>query len=485
MSSSMTVPSRSPMPKPAIDEDPTGQPPAAVLYVTSVSRARASVADRLGRTGLPVVVAADLTEAIATLATRRFALCVIDLSDERGAIAAIRLLRSQHPQQPLAGVIDPAHPVVAGQAVHAGLVDLLPWPFEDRDLVMLVSNARDRHGVEVEVSRPGTAAEALFAQAPAMRPVMDAIRTASASKGGVCICGEPGTGRELIARVIHAVGDHPSGASFVMVDCAGDGPQDLERRLFGVVDRKGVNARAAGPESVSASGAIMRARGGTLYLTNLVEAPARVQGKLARLLRDREAVLVDPDHADLVEVEPRPIGSFEPGVDNLVAEGRLRRDLFERLAQIRIDVPPLRRRRQDIPLLAAHFLNEVCDELGVGARSFSRSALALLAALPWTGNANELRTLLETVVRSVRRPVIQIDDLLEHASLDGIAARIDTGVTLRDAKARFERECISAVLMRHHGRVGEAAKALGIQRTNLYRKVRQLNVARSLLSARK
>jgi DNA-binding NtrC family response regulator len=85
----------------------------------------------------------------------------------------------------------------------------------------------------------------------------------------------------------------------------------------------------------------------------------------------------------------------------------------------------------------------------------------------------------------VRRPVIDIDDLLEHASLDGLSARIETGTTLRDARARFERECISAVLIRHHGRVGDAAKALGIQRTNLYRKVRQLNVARSLLSARK
>ncbi len=145
----------------------------------------------------------------------------------------------------------------------------------------------------------------------------------------------------------------------------------------------------------------------------------------------------------------------------------------------------LRRRREDIPLLAVHFLRDLCERHKIPVKSFSRSALTLLAALPWQGNSGELLALLETLVRSVRRSVIQLDDLLEHASLDGIAARIDSGVTLRDAKARFERECITAVLMRHHGRVGEAAKALGIQRTNLYRKVRQLNVARTLLSARK
>jgi len=148
-------------------------------------------------------------------------------------------------------------------------------------------------------------------------------------------------------------------------------------------------------------------------------------------------------------------------------------------------MPPLRRRREDIPALAAHFLRRACESNGVAQKSFSRTALVLLSALPWHGNTRELQQLVGTLVRGTRKPVLQLEDLLEHASLDGLAARIDPGLTLRDAKARFERDCISAVLMRHHGRVGEAAKALGIQRTNLYRKVRQLNVARSLLTPRK
>jgi two-component system nitrogen regulation response regulator NtrX len=104
--------------------------------------------------------------------------------------------------------------------------------------------------------------------------------------------------------------------------------------------------------------------------------------------------------------------------------------------------------------------------------------LRLLAALPWHGHARELRNLVDTLVRAVDRPVLQLDDLLDHASFESTAIRMDAGLSLRDAKARFERECISAVLARHHGRVGDAAKALGIQRTNLYRKVRQLKVAR-------
>jgi DNA-binding NtrC family response regulator len=208
-----------------------------------------------------------------------------------------------------------------------------------------------------------------------------------------------------------------------------------------------------------------------------------VQAKLARLLRDGEAWQVETRAA--VDATVRPIAAVDATVDAAVAEGRLRADLYERLVHVRIDVPPLRRRREDVPLLAVHVLRQLCDAQGVSPKTFSRSALALITALPWHGNTAELRAMIDALVRSVDRPVIQLDDLLAQTSLDGMPARFDAGVTLKDARARFERDCISAVLLRHHGRVGEAAKALGIQRTNLYRKVRQLKVARSLLSSRK
>jgi two-component system, NtrC family, nitrogen regulation response regulator NtrX len=270
----------------------------------------------------------------------------------------------------------------------------------------------------------------------------------------------------------------------VTVDCAGEAPQDLERRLFGLAaDRKQADGKPPVMDRVTPSAGIAQAIGGTLILTNLVEAPARVQSRLARLLRDREAML--SDKRTIIELDVRPVAVFDPQIETAVVDGRLRRDLYERLAQVQIEVPPLRRRREDIPALAVHFLRKAGETQGGPQKSFSRSALTLLAALPWHGNARELQQMVGTLIRSVRRPVIQLEDLLDQASLDGLSARVDPGLTLREAKARFERDCISAVLMRHHGRVGEAAKALGIQRTNLYRKVRQLNVARSLLSPRK
>jgi two-component system response regulator HydG len=455
-----------------------------VLYVPAVERDHAALIERLAYAGLALTAAANLTQALDLIATRRYGLCLLDLADDRAAIAAIRLIRTRHERIAIAALIDPGNPLTASEALQAGATDLLPWAFDARDIATVVANVRDSTSVEALGDRPAsTVADPIFALSPAMRPVVDRVRDAAGSRAGVWVTGESGTGRELIARSIHSPAGNGS-QPFVAVDCADGSPHELERRLFGHVADRRRSGDAAGAR-IGRAGAVFQARGGTLFLTRLAEAPARVQARLSRLLRDREATLVE--RRATVDVDLRPIATTDPGVEAAVSDGRLRADLFERVAQVRIDLPPLRQRREDIPLLTVHFLKQLGAARGVPAKGVTRSALALLSALPWHGNADELRTVLEGLARGIPGPVIDLNDLLEQASLqlDSLAARIDPGVTLRDARARFERECISAVLMRHHGRVGEAAKALGMQRTNLYRKVRQLNVARSLLVARK
>jgi DNA-binding NtrC family response regulator len=361
------------------------------------------------------------------------------------------------------------------------MLDVVSWPCDDRDLAVALANAADR--AEARIEAAGHDDWPVFAQSPAMRHALDAAGAAARARGGVSLCGEPGSGRELLARTIHALADPDGAAPFVGVECASDVPRDVERRLFGSAVDPQVDAPSGRAACLGEDAALLAARGGTLFLANVVELPGRVQAALARLLRDREALAADG--RTVVELDLRVMAAFDPDVDGAVADGRLRGDLLDRLSQTRVDLPALRRRREDIPLLAAWFLARACGDADVPPKSFSRSALALLAALPWYGNADELRSLVDLAVQTVAQPVIQLDDLLEHASLDGMSARIEAGVSLRDAKARFERDCITAVLRRHHGRVGEAAKALGIQRTNLYRKVRQLNVSRALLSARR
>jgi DNA-binding NtrC family response regulator len=458
-------------------------PAAPVLYLPAATRDRAGVRDRLSRSGAPISLAADVPDALQMLGTRRFSLVIVDLASERTALAAVRLLRAQFPSIPVVGVIDPAQPLVASDAIYAGATDLLPWPFDERDIAAVLAGARDVMPVDPSSQRSDLA-DRLFEHSPSMRAVSEAMRLASPRKTAVLISGEPGSGRHLVARTLHDRDHEFVNRPFVVVDCGADGAADLEKRLFGAAGEPVDLANPGGVERVARGSAIVAAQGGSLFLTNLLDAPGRVQARLARLLRDREAI--SGDQEDVIALDFRPMASIGPDGESEVSDGRLRRDLMERLGQVRIAMPPLRRRRQDLPLLAAHFLRRACDEQGCGPKRFSRAALTLLSALPWAGNGRELQEVVAATVEGTREPIIQLDDVLRHASLESASAgSASAGLTLREARASFERECISATLVRCHGRVGDAAKVLGVQRTNLYRKVRQLNVPRTLLSARK
>jgi DNA-binding NtrC family response regulator len=454
------------------------------LFLPAANRDRTAVRDRLSRSGTPISLAADVPDVLQMLGTRRFSLVVVDLASERTALGAVRLVRAQFPAIPVVGVIDSAQPLVASDAIYAGVTDLLAWPFDERDIAAVVAAARDAMPVDPSPMRSDLG-DRLFEHSPSMRPVAEAMRVAAPRKTAVLISGEPGSGRQLIARTLHDRDHEFVNRPFVVVDCGADGAADLEKRLFGITGESFVDQPAGdGTERVARGGAIVAAQGGSLFLTNLLDAPGRVQARLARLLRDREAL--SGDQQDVITLDFRPMASIGPDADSAVSDGRLRRDLMERLGQVRIAMPPLRRRRQDLPLLAAHVLRRACEEQGCGPKRFSRAALTLLSALPWTGNGRELQEVIAATVEGTREPIIQLDDVLRHAALENASAGPGSaGLTLKEARAGFERECISATLVRCHGRVGDAARILGIQRTNLYRKVRQLNVPRALLSARK
>jgi two-component system response regulator HydG len=466
------------------DHDTPHPGPFGVLYLPTSARDGALVKDRLSRAGAVVTLAADLADALQTLSARRFALMVVDLATDRSALTNVRLLRAQAPALPLVAVTDPAYPILGSEALDAGASDVLTWPFDDQDLAGVLASVRDTIAVDPSPGRVELS-DRLFDHSPAMRSVSAAMKAAAARGTAVLIAGENGSGRHLVARTLHERDHDYLTRPMVVIDCAADGPHELERRLFGVMgEHPADTSRASTPERATRDSALLAAQGGSLLLKGLTEAPARVQARLAQVLRDREVFSADVN--EVIALTIRPIGIVGADVDAAIADGRLRRDLVERLAQVRIDVPPLRRRREDVALLAAHLLRRACDAEGTGTKRFSRAALTLFLALPWRGNAAELQDVIRAAVRATRQPVIQLDDVLEHVRFDaGSDAPGAPSLTLRDARARFERECISAALMRHHGRVGDAAKSLGIQRTNLYRKVRQLKISRTLLTHRK
>ena len=312
----------------------------------------------------------------------------------------------------------------------------------------------------------------IFAESLAMRGVLDGISAAAATRGGVLICGEAGSGRRMIARELH---QRSAGARapFVGVDCAE--VAELESVLFGVPPPTNGDLAKSKFDRISKPSLLHQAVGGTLFLAHIQEMPARVQARLARILRDGEVNVVESRRTHSLRM--RLVASADVGWETAVAEGQIRSDLHKRCSATRIDMPPLRDRREDIPALARLLIEQVCADSGFEARTIEPSALALLCAFPWRGNARELRGLLHTLVQRSSQPTLSLEDVLASVHLDGSARDFLGSGTLREAKERFERDYIREVLKRYRGRIGDAAKALGIQRPNLYRKMRDLQLS--------
>jgi two-component system nitrogen regulation response regulator NtrX len=457
-----------------------------VLCIGNSLSDRSAIAEAAAGLGLTLSWVSGLAQTLAELREGNVAVCLLDCTRGGEALRVARGVRADHPRALLIGVVDPVRPETTLEAFRSGVFDVLPAPIVSSDLRAVISNAQDllvlaepQEPDRVEVSPYG-----VFGSSLAMRKIVELLPRVAPSRCPVLLYGERGTGREMLARAIHGHarrGDAP----FVMVDCASATPQELEHELFGFVAQRradGLEERRAA-ERITRQSKLYEASGGTLFLMNVAEIPMRVQGKLHRVLRDREAVLV-PDR-ERIELDVRPIASVEPGFESVLEEGRLRRDLYERLSLVRVELPPLRQRREDVPFLATHFLKEVCRTNGTPIKTLTRSALTLLSALPWRGNAPELRSLLERLALLTPHGSIRLEDVLAQVRLDGSEITAIGGTSLRDARLRFERDYIAAVVRQHHGRMGEAASSLGIQRTNLYRKLRQLNVLRQGREGRK
>jgi DNA-binding NtrC family response regulator len=453
----------------------------SILYVGCPATERVDTERLLGDAGVSVVWADSVAYAVTEL-QRRDMPVLLDLSRGAAALQIARDLRAQRAATVMFAVVDARRPDLTTEAVLAGMADVFARPLGGRRVANAIerelayeSRYRERRlkgGLEDRECT--TDAADLYAHSPAMRDVTTLVTRAALTRVGVLIRGEEGTGRQVIARAIHALEGARDGV-FVALDCAEPDADDLEATFFGASGRQPNGDHVRGLERLSRDGRLHEALGGTLYLQNLAEAPTRVQSRLARLLRDREAMLAETNQP--ISFDVRPMASVDPGFDAAVQEGRVRDDLVRRLSAIRIDVPPLRSRREDVPALANYFLREICASLRVPSKTFSRSALSLLAALPWRGNAAELQSVLVAVVTAVQGArSITLEDVLTHVRLDGGGVAFATGGTLKQARTRFERDYIVAVLDQHRGRISDAAKALGIQRTNLYRKMRSLRV---------
>jgi DNA-binding NtrC family response regulator len=313
----------------------------------------------------------------------------------------------------------------------------------------------------------------LVGRSPAIARAQELVRRAAAVSGGTLITAELGTDVESIARELHERSVHSS-SPYVIFSCDASDPAGVDRLLFG----QPISPAPADLESVTSDSRLAAARGGTLFLQNVHELPAAAQARLARIARDGE-VRID---GTAVATAFRLVASTPPGIDADVQGNRFRSDLFRRLSAVRIDLPPLRDRAEDVPALAVRLLDDLCVHESRPAPAFSEAALVLVGALTWPGNLAELRDAIAQGLANTRDDMIQIEQLLPALQLHRAPAPFLPAGSLREARLRFERDYISAVLHHHRWRMSDAAHTLGIQRPNLYRKARQLGIPLARLS---
>ena len=366
------------------------------------------------------------------------------LLDLAAGAEALRFLRKrqQRTSPPVVCISDRRQPDASSESLRLGVADIVARPVRAEDLLAALANSGEftrLAGRALPVTALTEPGDGVFGASPAMREVLGFVRRVAHSRCGVLIVGERGTGREMIARAIHAQSPRRDGV-FMKLSCSD-------------VDSKALDAALDAQGSAS----------GMIYLEDVEELKPELQAQMARRLAD-------------VPSQSRVIGGAQPRIFDWVERGMVRRTLVEAIAVVRLDLPPLRQRGQDVPLLATHFLKEACRRNDEPLKTFSRSALTLLAALPWPGNAAELRALCERLAVLVPRGVLLLEDVLANVRFDGAEAIGRARGSLKTARERFERDYVTAVLQHHKGRMEAAAKELGIERTNLYRKIKQLNI---------
>ena len=450
-----------------------------ILLVDADTTVQAWLVNFLSGLGCETALAFSGAEAVARLRDSRFDLCLTDVRLPGPDIplldgyAVLREARRQTPAVPVVMLTSQATIADAVNALRAGAVNFLPKPFHPSAVEEILRRILES-GSCLEDSRQQTPEAAVIGDHPAMRAVLDRISRVADTDASVLIRGETGTGKEVIARLIHASSRRSSGP-FVAVNMAAIPESLAESELFGHVRGAFTGADRA------RVGRFLSAHQGTLFFDEIGEMPRNLQAKLLRVLQDREVTPVGSAHQ--IPADVRVIAATHRNLEEMVKDGSFRDDLFYRLEVVPIELPPLRSRRDDIPALADHFRQEINVREGRSVPGFSAQVTERLCAHDWPGNVRELENLVERLVVVAGSREIALQDLPAHLRLDLIdleSGHLDlpsSGLDLRMLLGQLEDRLIGQALMRTGGNKNRAAELLGMNRTTLVEKLRRRNVA--------
>ena len=436
-----------------------------ILIIDDEAGIRSTLSSILEDEGHKTVGCDSGEEGLATFAREEFDLVLLDVW--LPGVDGLTVLERIHAASNVPVVVISGHGSIdnAVRATRLGAYDFLEKPLSLERVLLTVNHALAERRLrdQVRALRSESALdELLIGESEAMKLLEQQIRSAAPSQSRVLIRGENGSGKELVARRLHQLSLRSEHA-FIDVNCAAIPEELIESELFG--HRKGAFTGAIDDRK----GKFELADGGTLFLDEIGDMSLKTQAKVLRVLQEQTFQKIGGQQT--IKVDVRVIAATNKDLERQIAEGNFRSDLYYRLNVIPLVVPPLRERAEDVLLLAEHFLRRFAAETGSPRKRLSAGAMSKLRAYTWPGNVRELRNLMERLAILLQRDVIDVDDIHLGERADLAPASIPSNLTLRAARDEFEKQYILMRLREFAGNVSRTADALGVERSNLYRKL--------------
>jgi two-component system, NtrC family, nitrogen regulation response regulator NtrX len=447
---------------------------AHLLLIDDDPNTLASLARAFRLAGHEATVCDNASRAVELVRAERFDLILSDVvMPGKSGMELLEDLKKAGVQTPVVLISGQANIEMAVKATRLGALDFLEKPLSTDKLLLTVENALKLSRLEDENRelRHRLGKHELVGAGPAMKKLMAQIERVAASETRVCILGETGTGKELVARAIHEKSPRRENA-FITLNCAAVPAELIESELFG--HEKGSFTGAAGRHM----GKFEQAEGGTLFLDEIGDMPVSMQAKLLRVLEEGEVERVGGEKP--IKVNVRVIVATHRNLEELTKKNEFRADLFHRIYVFPLFLPPLRERAEDFPDLVAHFARQVAAQNGWKEKLFSAEAIAALRKYSWPGNVRELRNIVERLVLLAAEDTIAAEEarlVLPGGAAASSSGSMDTGQgTLLERTEAFEREVLLGEIRRQNFHMTNVARALGLERSHLYKKCQQLGI---------
>ena len=446
-----------------------------ILIVDDERDIRELISDILKDEGFPTRLASNSDEAMAAINAEAPALMVLDiwLKDSRmDGIDILKTVKRDNPDVPVVIISGHGNIEIAVAAIKQGAYDFIEKPFNIDQLLVVIRRAMETSRLRREnqsLRRRDVTRSDMIGASAAFRSLVGQLDKVTKSNGRVMLTGPAGSGKEVAARYIHANSARAS-APFVTINCAGVAPERMEEVLFG----------RETPERGVEPGLLEEAHGGVIYFDEVADMPLGTQSKILRVLVDQQFQRVGGN--DKVRVDLRVISSTNRDLAQAIEAGTFRQELFHRLNVVPISVPSLEDRREDIPVLADHFIAEMHSTQGLPLRSLSADAVALLQTMVWPGNVRQLKNLVERVLilgdgsgPIEARELPGEDDGGDDDGRVVLSGALAT-LPLREARESFEREYLLTQINRFGGNISRTANFVGMERSALHRKLKSLGV---------